>query len=168
MIILALLLLVVGCSPEQVVKSTIQDEVSEATRAAARNVASEAVEVVDKAAQDFINFKCTVAGMQTIYFLKDKAKMVQAGRETWLNEDGFFSKVEINGNSYLLKSPANGAQYSFKDLMQMYEFSKHDKNYQCEKDTVTEDMVALPDYEIITNEQMAQMALQGMQNIGLE
>ncbi|RME54269.1 hypothetical protein D6777_04310 [Candidatus Woesearchaeota archaeon] len=166
-IILALLLLIVGCSPEQVVKSTIQDEVSEAARTTARQAASAAVEQADKAAQDLVNFECTVAGMQTFYFLKNKAKIVSAGRESWLTEDGSYVQQEVNGKTYLVKFPPTQSEMSFSSMMKMYEYSKHDKNYDCKLNTVTEDMVKLPDYEVITNEEMAQMALQGMGNIGL-
>ena len=101
--------------------------------------------------------------MQTFYFLKGEAKIEAPGRESWLNEDGFFVKADINGQSYLVQYEAEEREMTTEAMQTNYAMSKTSDIYDCELGVVTEAIVTPPtDLEIITPDQMAEMLLGAM------
>ena len=111
--------------------------------------------------QEKVNFKCVIAGVQTIYFLRDKAKIESVGRESWLNDDGFFAIMEVNEKEYLVQFPAEESEITFEGMMTTYDVSRTNDAYDCELDVVTEEIVTLPDLEIISNQEYGDLLIEG-------
>jgi DNA polymerase I-like protein with 3'-5' exonuclease and polymerase domains len=162
------LLLISGCAGRT--DNALANKADEKMQESAVQQAEEAAEQAEQEAkQELVNFKCTIANVQTFYFLRDKAKVVSAAGESWLNDDGFFYITEIDGKEYLVNGDMDEAEVSFDSMMQTYQISQTMDNYDCQLNVVTEADVTPPsDLEIITPEELTNMMLEQMQNYGYE
>jgi hypothetical protein len=162
------LLLISGCAGRT--DNKLADKANEKMQESAVQQAEAAAEKAEEeASQELVNFKCTIADLETIYFLKGDAKVESARGESWLTEDGFFSITEVNGQEYLLKMPAEQTTITYENMMQTYQMSKTLDTHDCEIGVVKEEDVTPPqDLEVITNEEMADIMMEGMANYGME
>ena len=161
------ILLVVGCSPQQVIQGEVQNVAQDAVEKVALETKTAVKEKALEESQELVNFQCTIAGLQTFYFLKEKVKIVSPAGESWLNDDGYFTKVEMDGDVFLVQYPVEESEMNYADMKVTYEVSKKNEVYDCELDTVTEDIVTVPDLEVITPEDLANKMLAGFGQIGL-
>ena len=148
-----------------------QDIAANAAKDAAKDAAQDMVEdtagqvyddVSGELSQQLVNFRCTLADGRTIYFLKEKAKVVSPTGESWLNDDGYFAKFTIDDKDYLVHYPAEESDMSFEAMMTTYEVSKTSPGYDCELNVVQESDVDLPDIEVITPEELGDLMMQQM------
>lgn len=100
--------------------------------------------------QDLVNFKCIISNTNTYYFYENKSKFERLQNEGWVYPDGYYVKVSLPPNEYLIKYPIEESPVSFDNMIDMLEISKDIDTHICEKGNVTEEDVNLPDLEIIS------------------
>jgi len=155
--------LVIGCGGESDDQSALQQKMEEKTIEYAEQDAIDAAEdAAQEASQELVNFKCIIADMQTIYFLKGDAKIVSTMSEGWLIDDQYYMKAEINEDEYLVVYPGEESGMNYDSMMTAYRVSKTTDGYECWLDVVTEDDVTLPDLEQITPDEMGDLMLGAM------
>jgi len=160
-IILAIsLLFLAACGGDNDDQSALQKKAAEKEVEYAIDAVEDAAEdAAHEASQELVNFKCDIAGMQTIYFYKEKAKIKSAYSESWLNDDGSFVVMELMGEDYLVQYPADQSEMDREGMMTTYHTSKTLDNIDCELDVVTEADVNLPDLEIVSDEEFQELLM---------
>jgi len=121
-----------------------------------------ATDIGDKISQEAVNFKCVIANVQTIYFLKGDAKIESDGRESWLIGDKYYMKMDIGGTDYLIEYPAAESEMTSEDMVDTYKTSKAVPNLDCQIGVVKESDLALPDLEILDSEEFQQKLTEEM------
>lgn len=76
-----------GYFPQQIIQSEVQNAAQDVVDEVALETKTAVKDKVLEESQDLVNFQCTIAGMQTFYFLKEKVKIVSPAGEAWLNDD---------------------------------------------------------------------------------
>ena len=113
--------------------------------------------------QALVNFKCVIGdNIQEYYFLENKIKLKSPSSEGWIIDDIHYVKITINGEDYLVTGMTSAESITNEDMIDMYKTSKLTPNLECTLGSVTEDVVTLPDLEIISNEEMADKMMEGM------
>ena len=160
-IILAISLLFLAACGGNDDQSALQQKAAEKQVEYAIDAAEDAVEeAAHEASQELVNFKCVIADMQTIYFYKEKAKIKSDWSESWLNDDGSFYVMNLGGVDYLIQQPAEQSEMDREGMMTTYYTSKTVDNIDCELDVVTEADVALPDLEILSDEEFQELLME--------
>ncbi len=157
---IVLLLIVSGCGNPKSADNNADNKglksgsVDDATNKADDNVAID---------QELVNFKCVIADVQTIYFLKNKAAVESPAGKTWIIDDKVYIKMEIQGEDYLIEYPASERNdVNTEDMKSTYITSKSVPNVDCEINVVKESDVALPDLEILSEEGFQNKLTEGM------
>ncbi len=159
LLIIAMFVLTACASKSAAPGNALQAKVAEKTAESAVQKTEQAAEdAAEKASQELVNLKCTIAGIQTIYWLKGNAKSESNGREIWLMGPDSYSVVEVGGKKYLLNASIEESGMSYEAMKTNYQLSKTVDTIDCWENVVTEDMFVLPDYPVITNEEWMQMA----------
>jgi len=112
--------------------------------------------------QKLVNFQCTIADVVQYHFFENKIKIENPGSEGWLIDDEYYVRMEIGDKEYLVTGTTDDPGISVKDMLDMYHSSKTVPNFDCTLGGVTENLVTLPDLEIITNEELGQMMMDAM------
>ena len=159
--LITILLILSGCGKEKDDSSVLKKKAAEKSKEISEKKAEEKLESSKKkASQELVNFKCTIENAHSIYFLKGKASVKTDYSESWLLEDGYYSKIEMQDGIYLIKNPADESEMSFEDMMSAYRTSKTIPNMDCTLGIVKESDVTLPNYPIITPEEHGQKIIE--------
>ncbi|PIN69459.1 hypothetical protein COV93_05465 [Candidatus Woesearchaeota archaeon CG11_big_fil_rev_8_21_14_0_20_43_8] len=143
-----------GCGKDDQSQVLKKKAAEKAKESAVKQVEDVAEASAKKASQELVNFKCDIAGMQTIYFYKNKAKMETPNGESWLLDDYDYVKMNISGTYYLIKYPGEQSDMDLEGMMKTYRNSKITPGVDCELDSVTEAIVTLPNLQIITPDEL--------------
>jgi hypothetical protein len=135
----------------------------ERAKTIAEEKAVEEAEQAEQAAlQEFVNFKCVIAGIQTVYFLKDKGKIEGQGTEAWITKDAAYLKMDLDGEEVLYQVPFEEAPMSYEAMETTYDASKTIETYDCQLNVVTEADVTPPSLPILTAEEFQAKLMEGM------
>ena len=166
MVIALLLLTACGNNAEPATNDGADEDVQHAAtqveieRAAEDNVALD---------QELVNFKCVIADLQTIYFLKNKAKISSEVGDSWIIDETVYIKMTLDGEDYLIKYPAmERNDIDREGMIATYHNSKAVSNIDCEMNVVKESDVALPDLEILSDEELQAKMMEGMMPEGMD
>jgi hypothetical protein len=112
---------------------------------------------------DKVNFKCVLVGVQTIYFLKDKAKVSTGGGDVWIDKDHFYMVMDMSDEKYLIQHlSTEDPDMTLQNMHEIYRTSKMSPHLECELDVVTESDVQKPNYPILTEDEFQEKMMEEM------
>lgn len=149
-LLISLMIVLTACAPDP--STDLQNNITEASE---KIVSDTAKQSTRKASQELMNFKCTIDGDRTFYFLKGNAKIVSSIGSSWIVDDKYYMRVKLERKYYLIKYPIEKSSIDAGEMIATYQASKTVDNLDCELNAVKESDVALPDLEIITPEEIA-------------
>jgi hypothetical protein len=118
-------------------------------------------ELQDKAAEG-VNLKCTFTNAFTIYFLDEKAKVVSEASESWVMDNYGYTVIKIGDTNYIIKSPVTPTEMDYTAMKDAYYSSKFVQNMDCVEGVVTEEEMQLPNYPVMTPEELQQKMTEQM------
>lgn len=121
--------------------------------------------------EPLVNFQCEMKDEYKFYFVENKAKIDsldketgEISRESWLIDNKYYIIMSVGETNYLVEYESTEVEINFEKMQEIYETSKDIEEYSCELNTVTENMVQLPVYEVITPQELQEKIAQEMMN----
>jgi hypothetical protein len=157
-IIIILAVFAAGCTPQQNEMVQDMEEIEEDIQQA-------------RESNEEINFMCCNAMEQCFYFLGEKDVYINAidgERESWLLDGKYYYKMTVGSTTYLVNDITQFDDYkmSVDAMVVSLKTSEKYPGFDCEKGVVTEDHMKLPDYPMITNEELGELMIQQMMQQG--